>query len=57
MNATEPDNPRARELERRIEELESHDEAEFGRFTTLDWTICIVFGFALPLLAFWWWAA
>jgi len=57
VNATEPENPRARELERRIEKLESHDEAEFGRFTTLDWTICIVFGFALPLLAFWWWAA
>ena len=56
MNTTEPDNPRVRELERRIEELESRDEAAFGHFTAWDWTLCTVFCVVLPLLAVWWWA-
>ena len=57
VSTTEPDNPRVRELERRIQELESIDEAAFGRFTAWDWTACIAFGLALPLLGIWWWAA
>jgi len=57
VSTPEPDNPRVRELERRIQELETVDEAAFGRFTAWDWTICIVFGLALPLLGIWWWAA
>ncbi|MBW2295436.1 MAG: hypothetical protein JRG89_15115 [Deltaproteobacteria bacterium] len=56
MSTTEPDNPRVRELERRIQELETLDEAAFGHFTAWDWTVCIVFGLALPLLGIWWWA-
>jgi hypothetical protein len=56
MNTTEPGNPRVRELERRIEELESRDEAAFGHFTAWDWTLCTVFCVVLPLLAAWWWA-
>jgi len=56
VSTTEPDNPRVRELERRIQELETLDEAAFGHFTAWDWTVCIVFGLALPLLGIWWWA-
>ena len=57
MSTTEPDSPRVRQLEHQIEELEAHDEVEFGHFTALDWAVCIVFGLVLPLLAIWWWAA
>jgi hypothetical protein len=57
VSTTEPDSPRVRELERRIEELEAYDEAEFGHFTAFDWTACILLGLVLPLLAAWWWAA
>ena len=56
MSTSDPRNPRVRELERRIEELEAHDETAFGHFTAWDWTVCIVFGLALPLLALWRWA-
>jgi hypothetical protein len=56
VNTNEADNPRARELEGRIEELETRDEAAFGRFTSWDWTVCIVFALVLPLLGVWWWA-
>jgi len=51
----DPDNTRLRELERRIEILEAHDDAAFGRFTAWDWTVCTVFGLLLPLWAVWWW--
>jgi hypothetical protein len=56
VNPTEPGNARQHELERRIAELETRDEAAFGRFTAFDWTLCIVFAVALPLLFIWWWA-
>ena len=54
VSNTEHGNPRVRELERRIEELESQDEAAFGQCTLWDWTLCTVFCFVLPLLGFWW---
>lgn len=54
MSATESDDPRVRELERRIEELEAQDEAAFGQFTRWDWTLCTVFCFVLPMLGFLW---
>ncbi len=57
MSTADPVEPRVRELERRIQELEAHDEAEFGHFTAWDWTVCTAFGVALPLLMLWWWAA
>ena len=57
MSTIKSGSPRVRELARRIDELEAHDEAAFGRFTAWDWTVCTVFGLALPLLAIWWWAA
>jgi hypothetical protein len=44
---------RQRELERRIEALESSDEAAFGGFTAWDWTVCTVFCVVLPLLVVW----
>jgi hypothetical protein len=50
---TEPDDPRRRELERRIEALEADDEAAFGHFTVWDWTACTIFSLVLPLLFFW----
>ena len=53
MNTIEPGGSRVRELERRIEELEAHDEAAFGHFTAWDWTLCIVFALAFPLLGIW----
>jgi hypothetical protein len=57
VSTTEPGNPRTRELERRIKELEANDAAAFGHFTILDWALCIGLGLVLPLLAIWWWAA
>ena len=56
VNTNEADNPRARELAHRIEELEAHDDAAFGHFTSVDWIVCIVFALVLPLLGVWWWA-
>jgi len=56
VNTTESDSARVHELERRIEELESADEAAFGHFTTWDWALCIVFSVAMPLLLVWWFA-
>ncbi len=53
MSTTEPGGPRVRELERRIEELEAQDEAPFGHFTAWDWTVCIAFALALPLVGIW----
>ena len=57
VSTADPGNPRVRELERRIQELEAHDEAAFGHFTAWDWIVCTVFGLALPLLAIWRWAS
>jgi hypothetical protein len=53
VSTSEPGGLRTRELERRIEELEAQDEAAFGRFTAWDWTVCIAFALALPLLGIW----
>ena len=38
------------ELERRLDFLETSDDSVFGAFTTLDWILCTVLFFALPLL-------
>ena len=57
MSTADSGNPRVRELERRIEELEAQDDAAFGQFTAWDWTVCTLFGLALPLLMIWWWAS
>ena len=47
---------RVAELERRIAELESLDEASFGHFTRWDWIACSVFAVGLPARALWWFA-
>ncbi len=57
MSTADPGNPRVREVERRIEELEAHDDAAFGRFTAWDWTVCTLFCVVFPLLMIWWWAS
>ena len=57
MSTADPGNPRVRELERRIEELEAQDDAAFGQFTAWDWTVCTLFGLGLLLLMIWWWAS
>lgn len=38
------------ELERRLDFFESCDDSEFGAFTTVDWLICTLLFFLLPLL-------
>jgi hypothetical protein len=43
-----------RELDRRIALLEETDDAVFGRFTALDWAVCSICFFLLPLLIAWW---
>ncbi len=44
------------DLERRIEELESLDESEFGEFTRVDWVLCILGALVLPYaLYLWFW--
>jgi len=45
-----------RELERRLAWMTEADEAEFGAFTRLDWWICTLCFFALPLVVVWWMA-
>ncbi len=59
MPQNSPTEPTARELRvedlrRRIEELEALDESVFGRFTALDWLLCVVGAVVAPLLALWW---
>ena len=44
----------AQELERRLRVFDETDDDAFGRFTSVDWTICTVFFFILPLLIAWW---
>jgi hypothetical protein len=51
---TDPSDPRARELARRIETLETLDEEAFGGFGGWDWAACIVGAILLPALALWW---
>jgi hypothetical protein len=38
------------ELERRLAFLEEADDSIFGEFTTLDWVLCTLLFFVLPLL-------
>ena len=38
------------ELERRLDFLETSDDSVFGEFTTLDWIVCTLLFFVLPLL-------
>ena len=38
------------ELERRLDFLEKSDDSVFGAFTTLDWLLCTLLFFVLPLL-------
>jgi len=42
------------ELKRRLRLLDELEDSEFGEFTTLDWTLCTVLFFFLPLLIAWW---
>lgn len=42
------------ELERRIDEIERFDDDAFGRFTKLDWFLCVTGAVLLPILAAWW---
>ena len=44
------------ELEGRLEELESLDDAQFGRFTKWDWLAVLLTSLVLPYLVFWWFA-
>ena len=37
-----------------IHELEAQDEAAFGQFTAMDWTLCTVFGLVLPRILILW---
>ena len=48
---------RVAELEARIAELESLDEASFGHFTRWDWIVCVGLAVLGPALALWWFAA
>ena len=41
------------ELERRIGILEGLDESTFGRFTPLDWVICVIVFLILPHIVLW----
>ena len=43
-----------RELERRLAALSAAEDSDFGRFTSLDWAICVAGFVVLPLLLFWW---
>ena len=38
------------ELERRLTYLEEADESRFGAFTALDWLLCWLLFFTLPLI-------
>ena len=53
VSTARPGDLRARELTRRIEELEAQDDASFGHFTVWDWSVCIAFALVLPLLGIW----
>ena len=59
--STAVDGPVARssivyDLERRIDELEQMAEDRFGRFTTLDWLVCVAGSLLLPYVFYlWYW--
>jgi len=38
------------ELERRLDFLETSGDSVFGEFTTVDWIVCTLLFFVLPLL-------
>ncbi len=38
------------ELDRRLEFFETADDSVFGAFTALDWLLCILLFFALPVI-------
>jgi len=42
------------DLHRRIEALESIDEAELGEFTRMDWALCIAGAVVIPTLVLLW---
>jgi hypothetical protein len=42
------------ELERRVELFDKLEDAEFGKFGALDWSLCTAIFFVLPLLIAWW---
>jgi hypothetical protein len=42
------------ELERRVELFDELEDAAFGEFGAVDWTVCTVVFFVLPLLIAWW---
>lgn len=44
------------ELEQRIEEIESLDDAIIGRFTGWDWLACVIGSLVVPAIALWWFA-
>ena len=44
------------ELERRIGELESVDDAAVGHFTGVDWLLCTLGALVIPGFAMWWFA-
>jgi len=44
------------ELERRIRELDEHEEDEFGNFSRFDWLILLLGALVLPLLFVFWFA-
>ncbi len=46
-----------RELERRIQKIEQMEESAFGRFTALDWVICVIAFVILPHAVLWLFAA
>jgi hypothetical protein len=42
------------ELDRRLRLFDSLDDSAFGDFTTVDWAVCTLCFFVLPLLIAWW---
>lgn len=50
------DDQLARELERRIEIIESLDDAELGSFTAWDWFLCIAGAVVIPAILLAWFA-
>jgi hypothetical protein len=51
MSTEDKDQGLVQDLERRIDTLESQDEAEFGSFSRADYIILLVIGVLLPVIA------